>query len=83
MKLNLDTITVDAYMSIYNLDKTFIGTPHYMGVAFFWAHDYRHTGIRELSYFKCRKIHRLILKAGCAPDDVNPVIEDIIKKEVK
>tara|TARA_R100000654_G_scaffold39856_1_gene65705 strand:+ start:461 stop:742 length:282 start_codon:yes stop_codon:yes gene_type:complete len=56
--VNLGEITMGARVKVLRLDKKFIGTEHYMGVAYFWGHEYKHT-MRDLSYAKRRKIHNL------------------------
>ena len=56
--MNLGEITWDARVEVLRLDKKFIGTKDYMGVAYFLGHEYNHT-MRDLSYAKRRKIHNL------------------------
>ena len=34
--------TPAAFDAVKALDETFIGTPNYMGLAWFWEYDYRH-----------------------------------------
>jgi hypothetical protein len=56
--MNLGEITMQAIIEVYKVDKTFVGTKDYMGVAYFWGHEYKHT-MRNLSFAKRRKIHNL------------------------
>ena len=56
--MNLGEITMQATIEVYKVDKTFVGTKDYMGVAYFWGHEYKHT-MRDLSHAKRRKIHNL------------------------
>ena len=56
--MNLGDISWTAIVDIHRLDESYIGTKDYMGVAYFWGHEYKHT-MRDLSYAKRRKIHNL------------------------
>ena len=76
--LNLETITYDAYAALNALDKTLVGTDDYIGVAYFWAWDYRYY-LRDVSYAKRRQIHRTLLKTGLSVDSVSEAHESIIK----
>lgn len=35
-------LTTEATSKLLALDATLVGTPHYMGAAYFWSHEYRH-----------------------------------------
>ncbi len=61
------------------LDKKFIGTNSYLGIAYFWSYDYRHY-LRGQSPTRLQKIHQELLKAGLTPHDVSSEHEEIIKK---
>ena len=39
--LNLETVPMEALRAIYEVDKGFIGTKSYMGIACFWNNEYR------------------------------------------
>ena len=43
-----------SYQAIWKLDESFINTPNYMGFAYFWDHDVKHT-MREMTP-KFRKV---------------------------
>lgn len=45
----------------YSLDADFIGTPDYMGIAYFWHHDYRHY-LRDCKNQIRQKVHKDFLK---------------------
>ena len=63
-KIDLNVITMEAFGKLNDLDRTFIGTPHYMGVTYFWGpHPYKHY-LRESSQAQRRKIHKKWLAAG-------------------
>ena len=46
--MNLGEITMKAMIELYKVDEKFVGTKDYMGVAYFWGHEYKHT-MRDLS----------------------------------
>jgi hypothetical protein len=48
-KIDLNVVTFDAFCALNALDKTFVGTPNYMGVAFFWGHGVKHYLRRSVS----------------------------------
>jgi len=56
-------ITFEAFEGIFKLDKTFVGTGNYLGLAYFWAHEYRHY-LRDCTMAKRRKVHKKWLQAG-------------------
>ena len=62
-KTDLNVVTFDAFCALNALDKTFVGTPNYMGVAFFWGHGVKHY-LREASQAERRKIHKKWLAEG-------------------
>lgn len=70
-KINLNAITPDALDKIYRLDETFIGTPNYLGVAYFWHYDYRYI-LRELTPAQRVKVHTKFLKAGLPVNGNSP-----------
>ena len=61
MNLNLETITTDAFTGIYELDKKWIGTPNYQGLAYFWSYEYRHY-LRGQTPHTLKKVHNRFLK---------------------
>ena len=83
--MNLGDISLIARMNILRLDKKYIGTENYMGVAYFWGHEYKHT-LRELSYAKRRKIHNIGIDKNI--DFINPnkeawyLIAEVLKCDV-
>lgn len=64
INLNSTKITPTAYIGIYELDEKYIGTADYLGVAFFWHPEYKHTGLREATPSVRRLAHRRLLAAG-------------------
>ena len=61
--INLEVLPWDATVAILNLDKSFVGTPNYMGVAYFWAHEYKHL-LRGATISQRRRIHNKALGLG-------------------
>lgn len=73
----------NAYMLLLALDNELVGTPEYMGLAYFWHYDYRHY-LRDATPSKRRKIHRLALENGVDPcTEDNPEVWRIIKSVLK
>ena len=35
--INIETITFDAFCKLDKLDRSLVGTPDYMGLAYFWG----------------------------------------------
>jgi hypothetical protein len=56
-KIDLNVVTFDAFCALNALDKTFVGTPNYMGVAFFWGHGVKHY-LREASQLSVERSTR-------------------------
>ena len=61
--LNTDAISMTAIAGLIELDETLIGTKDYMGVDYFWAHEYRHL-MRPMPYGVRRRVHKALIKAG-------------------
>ena len=61
--LNTEVLTMNATTGLLNLDKTFIGTGDYMGMAYFWKFEYRHY-LCNASYARRRHVHTVLLAAG-------------------
>jgi len=65
--LNINALTNDAIDGLHALDKTFIGTKNYMGLAWFWNNEYKHYlrgDVKEITYLTRRRIHNAMLRAG-------------------
>jgi hypothetical protein len=61
--INTNNITLKSFSDIYELDKTYVGTENYLGVAFFWNHEYRHY-LRDVTNAKRKKVHNIFLAEG-------------------
>ncbi len=60
--LNLNNVSAKASDALIKLDATFVGTPDYMGLTYFWHYNYRHFLRDNRKYWL--KIHTALLKAG-------------------
>ena len=81
--INLETATHKAYKAVDNIDKHFIGTKDYMGVAWFHAHAYRFV-MRDISVAKRKFIHKKLMDAGVTDlSDFTDVISGIIYKHTR
>lgn len=65
-----------------DLDKSFIGTPDYMGHAYFWAYEYRHY-LRDSSRYRRRLVHKHLMAAGLEPGGESPAHAAIITRYAK
>lgn len=61
--LNIDSLPFDAFDQLMQLDRRLVGTPNYMGIAYFWNIEYKHY-LRDCTYAQRRKIHNKFIKAG-------------------
>jgi hypothetical protein len=77
--INTNTLTFEATNGLLALDKTFIGTPHYMGMAYFWHYEYRHY-MRPMPYAVNRRIHKALLEAGLEVNGAGPRHQAIIEQ---
>lgn len=74
-------ITFKASAKVRDLDEGFVGTPDYMGIAYFWSTAYKFE-MRDLPPSKKRAVHAAFLKAGLKVDGESPKHEAIIQKIV-
>jgi hypothetical protein len=58
-KISVNT-TYNAFSKILHIDEKFVGTYDYMGIAYFWSSEYKHT-MRDLSTEDRRKVHNMWL----------------------
>ena len=62
--INLNTVSFKAFKALDDIDKKFVGTPDYMGLAYFWGCNDTKYYLREASLAQRRKIHKRWLDAG-------------------
>lgn len=81
--MNLGNITSEAFFQINDLDKTFIGTNNYMGIAFYWNYEYRHF-LRDATIKQRAKVHAKFLENNLdivgQSDKHLAIIKAVIKK---
>jgi hypothetical protein len=71
--------TQDGLGKLLALDASFVGTPDYMGIAYFWHYDFRHY-LRDSSRYRRRLVHKHLLDAGLDPVGNSAEHEAIIKR---
>lgn len=59
--LNIDSLPFAAFDQLMQLDMRMVGTPNYMGLAFFWHTQYKHY-LRNCTIAQRRQIHHKLLK---------------------
>ena len=64
--INMNTASPTATQALRALDRTYVGTEDYLGLAFYWDHEVKYW-MRDASTAKRKKIHELLLKAGEKP----------------
>ena len=75
--INLETASHKAYCTISDIDRGFLGTKDYLGLAWFHAHEYRHY-MRDITLAKRKRIHNALIKAELDLDGISPEHETII-----
>jgi hypothetical protein len=76
------SVTCKAYEAIMWLDAAFIGTPDYMGMAWFWNYEYRHY-LRDATHRQRQRVHAALLKAGLPVEGESDEHEAIILKATR
>ena len=76
--INTDTLTWEATKALLKLDAGFVGTEHYMGMAYFWNHEYRYP-MRSASYYTRKVAHNRLLKAGLPVDGCSPAHDKVFQ----
>jgi hypothetical protein len=74
--------TPAAHKRLMDLDRKLCGTPDYMGVAFFWHHEYRHW-LRDCSELRRKIVHAKLLQSGLVVSGKSAEHLAIIKKFAK
>lgn len=84
-KKELDNVLLshDAYTMILKIDKDFVGGDNYMGLAWFWSHEYNDYLKPELCTVKKRvAVHDAFVKANLDLKEASPRHRKIIKEIV-
>src|ERR1035437_1221649 len=64
LRLSLQlNVSLKLHDGLLAMDKKLVGTRHYLGMAFFWAYEYRHY-LRPASTTTCQLVHDALLRAG-------------------
>jgi hypothetical protein len=72
-------VTGEGTLKLLALDESFIGTPDYMGIAYFWNYRYRHS-LRGAKAGRRVRVHAALLKAGLPLDGESPAHDAIIMR---
>ena len=80
--LNLNTATPQAIAEIMEMDNKFIGTMNYLGLAYFWGHEYKHS-LRDATISQRKRIHRKGLERNVSFLVPNQEAWDIIEEVIK
>jgi len=78
--INLNTISTKTFKKISDLDMKLINTEDYLGIAYFWHHNYRNTGLREVTIAKRKRIHLALMNDGLDVTQSSSEHLKIIKK---
>ena len=63
MTYNLRIDNLNNFSAINNLDKGFIGTDDYLGIAYFWGQEVKHW-LRAFTPCQRQNVHKELLKSG-------------------
>lgn len=80
-QVNLNRVTAEATNALIALDDTFVGTKNYMGITYFWNHEYRHLFRDNRRHWI--KIHTAFMKNNLLVDGQSDKHLEIIKKYIK
>ena len=75
-------VTSRAYTLVYALDRALVGTPDYMGLAHWWADEYKHR-LRGALNSQRRRAHHALLAAGLPLDGVSAEHAEIINRAAR
>jgi len=81
----ITTVTINtkqAFEDIFALDRQYIGSSAYMGLAYFWNYDFRHY-LRDASQHQRKLVHQQLLKANLSLNGSSAAHEQIISKVLK
>lgn len=80
--INTNGITLNAFGKLNELDSYFIGTPDYMGLAYFWSLEFKHY-LRPATCTQRKKVHHKLLKAGLPLDGATLDHLEIVRSIIK
>lgn len=76
--INTETLTWEATEALLKLDAGFVGTEHYMGMAYFWNHEYRYP-MRDASYHTRKIVHGRLLEMGIEVNGQSPAHDKVFE----
>lgn len=75
-------LTRDQHLRLLAVDEEWVGSEHYMGLAYYWNYEYRFH-LRDATASQRVRVHRMLLDLGLALDGYSPahtaVVESVIK----
>ena len=72
-------LTNESYDRLLALDHSLVGTDDYMGLAYFWHHEYRHT-LRDCTHVSRARVHDELRAAGLPLDGCSANHGKIIRR---
>ena len=82
MTMYLGELNKNAYQKVFDLDQKLVGTNAYLGIYYFWGHEYKHY-LRDATYCQRRKIHNIALEQGIDPIKKNDAMWKLVGKVLK
>jgi hypothetical protein len=70
-------VTFRMFCILMKIDGAMVGTPDYMGLAYWWSHEYKHT-MRAATTTERKRAHDAIVAAGLPLDGESDEHESII-----
>ena len=87
--INMDTASPKATMALLKLDQSFVGSKDYLGLAYFWTHEFKHY-LRDATIAQRKRIHNAWLDNDLSfeanIDDTSEhweIISKVLKQEIK
>jgi len=81
--INIETITFDAFCKLDKLDRSFVGTPDYMGLAYFWGCNGVKHCLRKATIYQRKQVHKKWLEQGLPLDGESEEHYKIIKQVMR
>lgn len=75
-------LTLRAFEAALTLDEKLVGTPDYMGVAYFWGERTKHV-LRAASQVERKRAHDAILRAGLPLDGESDEVAEIVMRATR
>lgn len=75
-------VTADGSLALQRLDRQLVGTVGYLGLAYFWSHQYKHS-LRAVTPRQRKRIHDAWLVAGLDLAGVSDKHQDVLDRLVR